>query len=68
MEIVCLPNSRWIKMMATSKRHDHRRIPLTKASDAEQWYFLWSVPEQTIEWTIETPGIWDAIAIIMTSL
>ena len=27
----------------------HRRIPLTKASDAELWCFLLSVPEQTIE-------------------
>ena len=27
----------------------HRWIPLTKASDAELWCFLWSVPEQTGE-------------------
>ena len=27
----------------------HWWIPLTKASDAELWYFLWSVPEQTFE-------------------
>ena len=46
----------------------HRWIPLTKASDAELWYFLWSVPEQTVEQTIEAPVIWDAIALIMTSL
>ena len=26
----------------------HRRIPLTKASDAELWCFLWSGPEQTL--------------------
>ena len=26
-----------------------RWIPLTKASDAELWLFLWSTPEQTIE-------------------
>ena len=26
----------------------HRWIPLTKASDMEFWYFLWSVPELTI--------------------
>ena len=45
-----------------------RWIPLTKASDAELWYFLWSAPEQTAEQTIETPVIWDAIALIMTSL
>ena len=41
-------------------------IPLTKANDAER--FLWSAPEQTVEQTIETPVIWDAIAHIMTSL
>ena len=27
----------------------HRWIPLTKASNAELWRFLWSVPEQTVE-------------------
>ena len=44
--------------------------PLTggKASDAELWCFLWSAPEQTVEQTIETLMISDAIAIIMTSL
>ena len=26
----------------------HRWNPLTKASDAERWYFLWSAPEQTV--------------------
>ena len=40
----------------------HRWIPLTKASDAELWCFLWSALEQT------TPVVWDAIALIMTSL
>ena len=46
----------------------HRWIPLTKASDAELLCLLWSAPEQTFEKTIETPVIWDAIALIMTSL
>ena len=41
---------------------------LTKASDGELWYFLWSAPEQTFEQTIKTPMIWDAIALIMTAL
>ena len=27
----------------------HRWIPLTRASDAELWCFLWSAPEQTVE-------------------
>ena len=44
----------------------HRWIPLTKASDAELWCFLWSAPEQTFEKTVETPVIWDAIALSMT--
>ena len=43
-------------------------IPSTKASDVELWRFLWSEPEQTVEQTMETPVIWDAIALIMTSL
>ena len=46
----------------------HRWIPLTKTSNAELWYFLWSAPEQLVEQTIETKVIWDAIALIMTSL
>ena len=46
----------------------HRWIPLTKASDAHLWYFLWSVHEQTSMQTIETPVIGDAIVLIMTSL
>ena len=45
----------------------HRWIPPTKASDAELWSFLWSAPEQTAEQTVETPVIWDTIALIMTS-
>ena len=35
----------------------NRWIPLTKASDAELWCFLWSAPEQTVELTIETQVI-----------
>ena len=46
----------------------YRWIPLTKASDAERWCLLWFAPVQTVEQTIETPVIWDAIALIMTSL
>ena len=46
----------------------HRWIPLTKASDAELWFCLWSAPEQTVELTIETPVIWDVVTLIMTSL
>ena len=45
-----------------------RQIPLTKASDAELWYFPLFVSEQTVEQTIETPVIWDAIALIMMPL
>ena len=46
----------------------HRWIPLIEASDAELWSFLWSAPEQIVEQTIETPMIWEVIALIMTSL
>ena len=45
----------------------HRWISLTKASDAELWYILWSTPEQTVEKTIETPMIWDARSLVMKS-
>ena len=46
----------------------HRWIPLTKASDAELWCFLWSVPEQKVEKTFGTPVIWNTIEFIITSL
>ena len=46
----------------------HRWIPLTKASNAELWCFLWSAPEKMAEQTIETLVILDVIALIMTSL
>ena len=39
-----------------------------EASGAELWCYLWSAPEQKAEQTIGTPVIWDAIALIMTSL
>ena len=44
----------------------HRSIPLTKASDTELWCLLWSAPEQTVEQTIETPVIWDTLALVRT--
>ena len=43
-------------------------FPLTKARDTELWCFLWSAPEQTVEQTIETLVIWDAIALSMALL
>ena len=43
----------------------HRWIPLKKACDAELWCFLWSAPEHTAEQTLESPVIWDAIAIVI---
>ena len=46
---------------------NHRWIPLTKASDAGLWCFLWSALEQTVEWIIGAPVILDAIAPIMIS-
>ena len=43
-------------------------VDSAKVSGAELCDFLWSMPEQTIEPTIEMPVIWDAIALIMMSL
>ena len=37
-------------------------------SNTELWCFLWSAPDKTVEQTIETLVIWEAIALIMTSL
>ena len=38
--------------------------PVTRSFDV----FLLSVPEQAVEYTVETSAIWDAIALIMTSI
>ena len=47
----------------------HRWIPLTKAyTRAELWCFPWCMHEQTTEQTVEILVIWDAMALIMTSL
>ena len=46
----------------------HRWIPLTKDSGVLSGYFVWSTPEQMVEYTIETPVIWDVIALITTLL
>ena len=46
----------------------HRWIPFTKASGVKLSCFIWSAPEQTVEWKIETPVIWDVIVLIMTLL
>ena len=35
---------------------------------ARNFDFLWSTSEQTVEQSIETPVLWDAIALIMTPL
>ena len=43
-------------------------LDLTKASGAEIWCFLWYVPKQTVEPTIGTSMIWDAIVVIMMFL
>ena len=63
----------WANMMTSSNGNffrvtGHRWIPLTEASDAELWCFLWSVPEQTVEQTIETLVIWAVVVLIMMSL
>ena len=60
----------WRRQMETFSAHwpfvweftGDRWIPLTKASDAELWCFLWSVPEykrlskQSWDWWFETPS------------
>ena len=51
-------------------REIHRS--LVNSPQEGQWrgalMFLWSAPEKTVVQTIETPLIWDAIALIMMSL
>ena len=47
----------------------NRWIPLTKASDAKLYVFFDLRPNKTVvEQIMETPVIWEAIALITTSL
>ena len=71
-----VPTSWWRHQMETfsallalcGESTSHRCIPLTKASDAERGCLFLSALQQTVEHALETPMIWDAIALIMTSL
>ena len=45
----------------------HRWILLTNASDAELWSFFGLRLNKTVGQTIETPVIWDASALLMTT-
>ena len=62
-------NCCWLSWWRTATTNlGHRWITHSKGSDAELWSFLWSVRDQTVEQTMETPVIWGVIALIMTSL
>ena len=50
-----------------SESTGHWWIPLTKASYAELWCFPWSVPEQTVQRTIETQVIWFVKHVVQYS-
>ena len=54
----------WNSMMT----YGHRWIPCTKASEAELWCFLLYASELAAEQTMETPVIWNAIALIVSLL
>ena len=41
-------------------------MPVTRSFDV--FFDVFWTPEQTVKQTIETPVIWDATALIMTSL
>ena len=47
--------------MTSSIGNIFRLTGRTKASDAALWCFLWSPPEPTIQQTMDTPVIWEAI-------
>ena len=44
----------------------HRWIPLTEASDAELWCFIWLAPEQMAEQTVKILVIRDTMELITT--
>ena len=62
------PLRRYITGSSWEESTGDRWIPLIRASDADLWCFLWSAPEQMVEQTVKTLVIWDANALIMTSL
>ena len=57
----CSVNALLCPTRMRSDYFQHRWIPLTKASDPELWYFLYSAPEQMVKQTIEMPVIWETI-------
>ena len=68
----CIFRSWWRHQLETFPRYwpfvmGIHRSP-TKACDTELWCFLWSVPEQTVEKTVDIPVIWDATNAHVTSL
>ena len=46
----------------------HWWIPLTKASNMEFSCFLWCLPKQTVEQTVNMLVIWDTITLMIMSL
>ena len=71
---ICLKDCLALNMMTSSNGNIffvsgslYGWIPLTEASDAELWCFLWPAPEQRGEQAIEMLVIWDTIVLIMTS-
>ena len=42
----------------------HWWIPLTKANRKELWCFLWCMPKETVEQTVELLVIWDAMSVM----
>ena len=55
-------------MIQCQWRHQMETFSALLANDAELQCFLWFAPEPTVEQTMETQVIWDATALIMTSL
>ena len=46
----------------------HLRFRKGDANVAELWRFIWSAPDQTVEQRTDATVIWDAVALIITSL
>ena len=51
----------WVTGPLWGESTGYRWIPLTKATDMKLWCFLWCVPEQMVEQTLELLVIWDAM-------
>ena len=55
-----------VSCMMISSNENIFRVTGTGQRPTARSFFIWAAPEQTVEQIMETPVIWDDIALIMT--